>query len=99
MSFFKFKSLVLFIKIVTKLLLLRPFGKLIAAMMACNSQDLDSLIAVADPDLELRAMSRFCFAYPVSFSSFCGTRDPPLDPPLDCTVTRVRRRGFTRKGS
>ena len=26
---FKFKSLVLFIKIVTKLLLLRPFGKLI----------------------------------------------------------------------
>ena len=29
MSFFKFKSLVLFIKIVTKLLLLRPFGILI----------------------------------------------------------------------
>ena len=28
MSFFKFKSLVLFIKIVTKLLLLRPFGNL-----------------------------------------------------------------------
>ena len=34
MSFFKFKSFVLFIKIVTKLLLLRPFGNLIFDLAA-----------------------------------------------------------------
>ena len=34
MSFFKFKSLVLFIKIATKLLLLRPFGNLIFDLAA-----------------------------------------------------------------